>query len=138
MIEINHKITLQDDEVSFVFSLASGPGGQHVNRTESAVQLRFDAVHSPSLPDDVRRRLLDMVRRQVTSDGILLIEARRYRSQKRNRDDALERLVELIHRASVPPVKRYKTRPTKASVERRLVGKKQQSERKSERRPPEV
>ena len=102
---------------------ASGPGGQNVNKVSTAVQLRFDVARSPSLPDPVRARLVTLAGRRLTQDGVLIIEAERYRSQRRNRDDALERLIELIREACEVEKPRRPTRPTLASKKRRLDSK---------------
>jgi ribosome-associated protein len=132
-IRINHRITLDESELQEEFMRASGPGGQHVNRTESAVQLRFDARNSPNLPDEVRERLMRLAGSRMTQDGVLVIAADRYRSQRRNRDDALERLIDLIQEAAVPPRPRRPTKPTYGSKQRRLEGKAKRSEVKKMR-----
>ncbi|MBO6576900.1 MAG: aminoacyl-tRNA hydrolase [Rhodothermales bacterium] len=136
MIRIGPGIELGDDELQFEFVRASGPGGQNVNKVATAVQLRFDAAGSPNLPEPVRKRLLRMAGSRLTGDGVLLINARRYRTQERNRRDAVDRLVALIREAAVPPKRRKKTKPTRASRERRLEAKKQRGELKKSRRPP--
>jgi len=123
MLIVSHAISLPESELTERFLRADGPGGQHVNRTESAVELRFDVLHSPSLPDEVRARLLARRDRRLTDDGVLVIQARRFRDQSRNRDDVRERLVEVIRSALVSPKKRVATKPTRASKERRLAGK---------------
>ncbi|MBV9635504.1 MAG: aminoacyl-tRNA hydrolase, partial [Methylobacteriaceae bacterium] len=105
------------------FVRASGPGGQNVNKVASAVQIRFDVRRSPSLPEDVRARLERLAGRRLTRDGVIVIDAQRFRTQERNRADALDRLVELVRRAAAAPMPRRPTRPTKASQERRLEGK---------------
>lgn len=133
MLAISHAIVLPDSELTERFLRADGPGGQHVNRTESAVELRFDVARSPSLPDEVRARLLARRDRRLTDDGVLVIQARRFRDQARNRDDARERLVEIIRGVLVPPKKRVATKPTRASKERRLVGKQQRGKIKQTR-----
>ncbi len=123
MIPVTDKIAIREDEISERFILGSGPGGQNVNKVAAAVQLRFDVRRSPSLPDGVRRRLERLAGRRLTSAGVLVITARRFRSQERNREDALERLVALIRRAAVPPTPRKATRPTAASQQRRREAK---------------
>jgi len=123
MLEILPGIAIPDDELQFEFSRASGPGGQNVNKVASAVQLRFDVRRSPSLPNEVRSRLIKLAGKRVNQDGVLVIAAQRYRSQEQNRQDALERLVDLVRRAAIPPKRRVKTRPTLASQEKRLESK---------------
>jgi len=127
MIRINDHIAIDDSEVSESFVRASGPGGQNVNKLATAVQLRFDVRRSPSLPDEVRARLERLAGRRLNRDGVLVISAQRYRTQERNRDDALARLIELIRAAAVRPTPRRPTRPTLGSKIRRLEGKKRRS-----------
>jgi ribosome-associated protein len=128
MISINDRISLGEEEIEEHFVRASGPGGQNVNKLASAVQLRFDVRHSPSLPKEVRERLERLSGRRLTRDGILVIIAQRYRTQERNRQDARARLIELIARASVAPTPRRPTRPSAGSRERRLATKKHRAE----------
>jgi ribosome-associated protein len=138
MLEITNDISIDESEVQFDFIRSSGPGGQNVNKVASAVQLRFDAKHSASLPEDVRQRLLRLAGKRITEEGILIIEAKRFRSQDRNRKDAIERLVNLIRRSAEKPKRRKKTKPSGASKRRRLEEKRRRSEIKRLRRsvPP--
>ena len=135
MILVNEAIAIREDEVQLDFVQAGGPGGQNVNKVASAVQLRFD-TQSPSLPEDVRVRLLRIANKKVGKDGVLLIEARRYRTQEQNRQDALERLVELIRQASIPPKVRRKTRPSAMVKEKRLEAKRRRGQVKRLRHTP--
>ena len=135
MIRVNEAIAIREEDIQLEFVQASGPGGQNVNKVASAVQLRFN-THSPSLPEDVRLRILRIARNRIGKDGTLLIEARRYRSQEQNREAALERLVELIRQASVPPKARRKTRPSAMSKQKRLEAKRKRSEVKRLRGRP--
>jgi ribosome-associated protein len=134
MIKVTDRITLDEGELEERFVRASGPGGQNVNKLSTAVQLRFDVRRSPSLPDDVRMRLERLAGRRLTRDGVIVIMAQRHRTQERNRQDALDRLIELIREASVPPVRRRPTKPTRGSKERRLATKKNRSSIKGLRR----
>lgn len=133
MLRINAAITIPESELAFSFVRADGPGGQHVNKTATAVQLRFDARHSPSLPDDVRQRLMGLAGRRMTAEGVLVIDARSHRSQKQNREEALDRLKKLIQAAATPPRPRRPTRPTKASRQRRMENKRHQARLKRSR-----
>ena len=127
MIEITDNISINESELKIDFVQASGPGGQNVNKVASQVQLRFDS-NSPSLPDEVRLRLQKIAKNRITEKGEILISARRYRSQEQNRQEAINRLIELIRKAAIPPKKRKRTRPTKASIEKRLESKRRRSE----------
>ena len=139
MIRLNGRISIDEGELEETFIRASGPGGQNVNKLSSAVQLRFDVRHSPSLPDSVRMRLERLAGKRLTRDGVLVITAQRHRTQERNRTDARERLCELIREAATPPVPRRPTRPTRASKERRIESKKRRATIKGLRRarPPQ-
>ena len=120
-------IRIRPDEIKFEFIRSSGPGGQNVNKVATAVQLRFDARNSQSISPEIRDRLLRLAGNRATSSGEILIEARRFRTQARNREDAMERLVQLIRLASIPPKIRRKSRPTQASKLKRLQAKKRRS-----------
>lgn len=133
MLEITAAIAIAEDELIERFVRASGPGGQNVNKVSSAVELRFDAAQSPSLPEPVRARLLARRDRRITGDGVIVISAQRFRTQERNRQDARERLAALVLAATVAPKKRIATKPTKGSRERRLSGKRERAEVKNTR-----
>lgn len=128
MIAVAPNITLNEDELHWQFIRASGPGGQNVNKVATAVQLRFNVLQSSSLPEEVRERLLRQQAHRLTTEGELVIEAKRFRSQERNRQDALKRLLALILLATVKPKVRVPTRPTLASKQRKRVEKQRQSE----------
>ena len=130
MIQITPEIILDDKEVSLHFIHASGPGGQNVNKVSTAVQLRFDVVNSPSLSEAVKARMIRLAGGRITSKGILMINARRFRTQEQNRKDAFERLAEWIRMAGEIPKKRHRTAPTKGSNIRRLDGKNIRSHKK--------
>ncbi|MEW6312503.1 MAG: alternative ribosome rescue aminoacyl-tRNA hydrolase ArfB [Pseudomonadota bacterium] len=133
LLRITPQLAIDESEVAVQFIHASGPGGQNVNKVATAVQLRFDAAHSPSLPEDVRVRLLKLAGRRASAAGEIVIVARSFRTQGRNRGDALQRLLELIRRATQKPGPRHPTRPTRASVERRLAVKQKRSAAKRQR-----
>ncbi len=136
MIAINDRLTLDDSEIAETFIRASGPGGQNVNKVASAAQLRFDVSGSSSLPAPVKERLARLAGRQMTQDGVIIITARRFRSQERNRVDARERLVALIRRAAEPAKPRRKTRPSATQREERLAAKARRAAVKRQRRAP--
>jgi len=127
VIRITPRLAIDEREIDESFIRSSGPGGQNVNKLSTAVQLRFDVRGSPSLPDDVRARLERLAGSRLTRDGVLVLTAQSHRTQARNREDALARLVALIREASIRPITRRPTRPTKASGQRRLEGKKRRS-----------
>ncbi len=136
-LQVTPAITIPDWELVETFIRASGPGGQNVNKVASAVQLRFDAKNSPSLADAVKGRLRSVAGRRMTKDGVLLIEAKRFRDQEKNRADARARLVALIERAATPPKPRRKTKVSKAQKRKRVESKKKRGELKAKRaRPP--
>jgi ribosome-associated protein len=133
MIQVDQNIFLDENEIQEEFVRSSGPGGQNVNRVSTAVQLRFDIVNSACLPEDVRRRLLRLGGSRVTHDGVLIIDARRYRTQESNRKDARRRLIDLVKKAAQKPKPRHKTKPTAASKHRRLAEKQRRSRVKQQR-----
>jgi ribosome-associated protein len=138
MIEITPSIYIDEQEIEFVFVRSPGPGGQNVNKVSSSVQLRFNVQETTALPEEVKQRLAKVAGKRMTSGGILIIEARQYRSQERNRWAAKERLVRLIQRAVEPPKPRHKTKPTRASVERRLESKRKRGKIKGMRRDANI
>jgi ribosome-associated protein len=129
-IHVNDAIQIDENELQFEFVRGSGPGGQNVNKVASAVQLRFDVGRSPSLPDDVRARLLAQAGNRITADDVLVLEARQFRNQERNRQDALSRFIALVRQAAVRPKTRRRTQPTAGARERRLDAKRHRSRRK--------
>ncbi|MGD2251326.1 MAG: alternative ribosome rescue aminoacyl-tRNA hydrolase ArfB [Anaerolineales bacterium] len=138
MIQVTPTLALDERELQWEFTRASGPGGQRVNKVSTAVQLRFDVANTAVLPEDIRERLMNLGGKRITSEGILIIEARRFRTQEKNRQDALDRLIKLIRTAAEKPKKRRRTKPTKASEKRRLEEKRRRAETKRRRQPPSI
>jgi ribosome-associated protein len=134
MIAVSPQCSVNEKELSFSFVRSGGPGGQNVNKVSTAARLRFDVLHSPSLAEHVKQRLLQIAGARATDNGVIVISASRFRTQERNRADAVERLVLLIRKALVEPKKRKKTRPSYASKGRRFVAKKLRGEKKKNRR----
>jgi ribosome-associated protein len=132
----SQSFTIPDDELHIEFIRSSGPGGQNVNKVSTAVQLRFDALHSPTLTEPIRKRLFQIAGRRKTSEGVIVITARQFRTQEKNRLDAIQRLQKLVERAMHTPVLRRPTKPTRTSRERRIESKKRISRKKQDRRRP--
>lgn len=137
MIRVTKHIAIDNDELEFQFVRASGPGGQKLNKVATAVKLRFDVAHSPSLPEAVRERLIRLAGKRISRGGVLVIDARRYRTQQRNRQEAIQRLVHWIQRAAKPPTVRRKTRPPATANRRRLEQKRRRAHTKRLRSPLE-
>jgi len=133
MIKVSDKLSLHDNELHFDFIRASGPGGQNVNKVATAVQLRFNIAASASLSEDIKVRLKKIAGKKITDNGVLIIEARRFRSQQKNRHDAIDRLIKLITKAENVPQKRIKTKPPKSAKEKRLQDKQHRSKIKQGR-----
>jgi ribosome-associated protein len=134
MLQVTSTIAIEESELDEQFVRASGPGGQNVNKVATAVQLRFDVDRSPSLSAELKQRLRAIAGSRMTMDGVLVIDARRHRTQADNRQDARDRLAQLIRQAAVRPKRRHKTKPTAASKERRLTTKRQRADTKRRRR----
>lgn len=135
MIKITDDIAIGEEEINFKFVRSSGPGGQNVNKVSTAVKLRFNVVGSPTLPADIRSRLMELAGNRITEEGVLVIDAQQYSTQERNRQAAIDRLVNLIKEASIPPKVRRKTKPSAGSKKRRLESKRRRSEIKQHRKP---
>ena len=138
MIRITPEIILKESEIQEEFIRASGPGGQNVNKVSTGVQLRFDVLNSTSLPEEVRQRLIRLADRRINEAGFLVIEAKQFRTQNRNRQEALNRLVDLIQKAAVKPRLRHKTRPSIESKKRRIEAKRRCSQIKKFRQTPPI
>jgi len=136
MVDVTDRLSIADEEIVLSFIRSSGPGGQNVNKVATAVQLRFDARHSPSLPAPIRNRLQKLAGGRLTREGVIVITANRHRTQEANRKDAIDRLLMLVREAAMPPRPRIPTKPTRASKTRRLQHKKRHGEIKKMRKRP--
>jgi len=134
VISITPTLGIDESEIQVDFVRASGPGGQNINKVATAVQLRFDVSSSPSLASDVKERVIALAGTRITTDGVLVIDARQHRTQEQNRQAAIARLIELLRRAAEPPKPRHRTRPTRASVQKRIEGKRRRGTVKRMRR----
>ena len=134
MLQITNTIVIDEREIHLQFIRSSGPGGQNVNKVATAVQLRFDVSNSPSLPDEVRERVIRLAGKRVSTEGLIIIDAKRFRTQEKNRQDAIARLIKLISKATKKPKPRHKTKPSLASKKRRLDTKRHRSQIKIKRR----
>ena len=136
MLAVTPDLIIDEKELEETFVRAAGPGGQNVNKVATAVQLRFDVQHSPSLPEAIRQRLKRLAANRLTMEGVLIIEAKRFRTQEQNRQDARDRLVALLRQAVHPPKPRRATQPTRAARQKRIEQKRQRSQVKRLRRSP--